>query len=114
MPTLTIVLRRPLKPRRRPAPTSEIVAAILTAYPQVQVKVETRNLTMEFQNCVNAIMRANPATRDGVANIVMAHLFACHTGGRHVAILDPTPVPGERSGHRRRLAIVTSNAPDFN
>lgn len=72
---------------------------------QIQVKVETRNPSLELQGVVNLVIQRNDSTRLEVVTCIRSWGFGAHCGGRHVAIL----VGNER------VAIVTHpTAPDFN
>ena len=56
--------------------------------------------------CLNEILIKNPPTRAGVAAIICKHNFTTHTGGSHVAIMQPED--------DERVAIITGDAADFN
>lgn len=68
------------------------------------VEIETRKPSPNLLECAVAVLRAADQTRDAVAAIVRSYDYTAHVGGCHVAIID-----GET-----RLAIITSNTPDFN
>lgn len=73
---------------------------------QIKVEIETRTRSIELQGAVNSLMIYNPETREDAARIIRDCGFASHVGGHHVGILLP--------GSHHRIAIVTSNTPDFN
>ncbi len=85
--------------------TTTNASAATTA--QIQVVIETRGqrANPDFQRAVNAVIEANPTTRQEVAEIIRKSGFWPHAGGRHVALI----YAGER------LAMfVHPTAPDFN
>lgn len=57
-----------------------------------------------------AILQYGPTTREVAAQIVRGHGFEAYVGGHHVAVMTPSFRPGQFI----RLALITSNAPDFN
>lgn len=52
----------------------------------------------------------NPDTRAAAAELVRQHGYAAYVGGRHVAIHRATRTGSIKPG---RLALITSDAPDF-
>lgn len=71
---------------------------------KTNVQIESQTPSINLLQCAIALKEHNPETRKAAAAIICSYDYAFHIGGRHVAILD-----GDN-----RLAVVTSDAEDFN
>lgn len=67
------------------------------------IEFETRTPSVNLMLCALAVKQAHFRKREEIASLVRAFDYEAHVGGCHVAVMDG----GER------IAIITSNGPDF-
>lgn len=71
---------------------------------EIKIEIETRNPSLNLLECAVAVKQCRYQTREAVADLVRSYDYAAHVGGHHVGIMNGI----------QRLAIITSNTPDFN